>query len=136
MKLLIRKHRRHIPKSGDYHSADISAANFSESLKPLTKDSAPDKIKKFSYIDIHGSRSESRKKKSKTKNISDMDLVTISKYINIGYYLVIPILVGVFLGVYIDSKFATKPRYTLVFLLLGTALTIYNLFNLSKKDNA
>ena len=65
-----------------------------------------------------------------------MDLVTISKYINIGYYLLIPILVGVFLGVYIDSKFATKPRYTLVFLLLGTALTIYNLFNLSKKENA
>ena len=131
-----KKHHQHITQSQSFGLSDISASTFSENLKPLTNTMAPDRIKKFSYIDKQGDRNESTKKQVKKKDIKDMDLELIGKYINIGYYLVIPILFGTIFGIYLDSKFGTQPRFTLSLILLGAVLSIYNLFSLAKKENA
>ena len=131
-----KKHHQNITQSHGFGLSDISASSFSENLKPLTNTKVADRIKKFSYIDKQGDRNESTKKHVKKKDIRDMDLEMIGKYINIGYYLVIPILIGTILGIYLDSKFGTQPRFTLSLILLGGALSIYNLFSLAKKENA
>ena len=136
--MIFKKRKRHLQISESQRDglSDIYASNFSESFKPLTKEGSLDRIKKFSYIDIHGDRTESQKKQTKKKDIRDMDLELIGKYINIGYYLVIPILFGTIFGIYLDSKFGTQPRFTLSLILLGAVLSIYNLFSLAKKENA
>lgn len=54
----------------------------------------------------------------------------LAKSLNIGYYLVIPLLLGVFFGVGIDAHFGTKPVFTIVFLILGVVSTFYNLFTI------
>ncbi len=113
-----RKYHQNLSKFQNRDMTDVSSSDFSESFKPLTKDGSPDRIKKFSYIDVHGDRSESLKKQSKKKYIRDMDLEIVGKYINIGYYLVIPILIGTILGIYLDSKFGTQPKLTLTCILL------------------
>lgn len=131
-----KKHHRHLTNSQGYGRSDIAASDYSENLKPLTNAGTTDRMKKFSYIDKQGERNESTKKQVKKKDIRDMDLEIVGKYINIGYYLVIPILIGTIVGIYIDSKFGTQPKFTLSLILLGAALSIYNLFSLAKKENA
>jgi len=131
-----KKHHHKITETYSYSRSDIAASDYSENLKPLTNAGATVRIKKFSYIDKQGQRNESPQKQVKKKDIRDMDLEKIGKYINIGYYLVIPILIGTILGIYLDSKFGTQPKFTLSLILLGGALSIYNLFSLAKKENA
>lgn len=53
-------------------------------------------------------------------------------YLNLGFYLITPLVVGVFLGLYLDNKFRTKPAFTLLFILLGLISTFYNLFKILK----
>jgi len=57
-----------------------------------------------------------------------------SEYINInvGYSLVTPILLGVIIGLTLDSKFHSKPVFTVFFIFLGTVSSFYNLFKLIK----
>lgn len=55
-----------------------------------------------------------------------------STYLNIGMYLATPLLVGVFLGTYLDNRFGTKPVITLVLLGLGLVSTFYNLYKIAK----
>jgi len=53
-------------------------------------------------------------------------------YLNIGYYLVTPIVAGVFLGLGLDYWLKTKPFFVVFFLFLGTLGSFYNLFKLLK----
>jgi F0F1-type ATP synthase assembly protein I len=69
-------------------------------------------------------------KKSKEK-ISENDFL-LAKSINMGYYLIVPILVGVFIGVALDKYFKTESRFAALFLFLGVLSTFYNLFKLVK----
>ena len=57
-----KKHHQHITQSQSFGLSDISASTFSENLKPLTNTMAPDRIKKFSYIDCIGYISAREKK--------------------------------------------------------------------------
>ncbi len=61
----------------------------------------------------------------------------LAKYASIGYYLVTPLLLGVFLGVTADTYFKTKPILTLIGIFGGVALTFYNLIKTTrdKDDN-
>jgi F0F1-type ATP synthase assembly protein I len=56
----------------------------------------------------------------------------VLEYLNLGYYLIIPMLAGIFLGLVLDSWFKTRPIFVLSFLLLGTLGSFYNLFKLLK----
>lgn len=68
--------------------------------------------------------------KKERKRMGDNYLV--AKSFNMGYYLVIPILLGVFLGVAIDKVFKTESLFTTLFLFLGIISTFYNLFKIVK----
>ena len=54
----------------------------------------------------------------------------LAKFINIGYYLIIPILIGVFFGIFVDKIFQTQPFFLTVFLFLGMVGCFYNLAKL------
>jgi len=55
--------------------------------------------------------------------------------IDVGFYIIIPILLAVPAGLYLDSFFKTKNIFTLVLIFFGFICTIYNLIRLTKKLN-
>ena len=60
----------------------------------------------------------------RSKKPSQKNNLELAKYSNIGYYLITPLLIGVFLGLYFHS--------VLVGVVIGTVETFYNLFRLLK----
>jgi len=73
---------------------------------------------------------ESIDKNSKTDKINLKKLLPV--YFNLGFYLITPVLVGVFLGLYLDSRLKTKPSFVLAGIILGTLALFYNLFKIYK----
>jgi len=61
-------------------------------------------------------------KGQKPRHPSGVGNFHLANYLNIGYYLITPILIGVFLG------YITK--YFLFFIILGTIGTFYNLIKI------
>lgn len=59
----------------------------------------------------------------------------LAKYFNVGYYLIAPLLLGVFLGLGVDHVLGTKPLFTLIFLGLGLVSTFYNLRKIIKESS-
>lgn len=57
----------------------------------------------------------------------------LAKYVNIGYYLVAPLFLGVFFGLVLDRVFKTKPVFTMSGIVLGTAGVFYNLYKTIKE---
>lgn len=55
--------------------------------------------------------------------------------IDVGFYIIIPILLAVPAGLYLDNFFKTKDIFILVMIFLGFICTIYNLIRLTKKLN-
>ena len=85
----------------------------------------------FFEIDKHGNlkkTSQNLKKKQEIKKSFFSDYINI----NVGYSLVIPILIGVIIGLTLDSRFHSKPVFTVFFIFLGTVSSFYNLFRLIK----
>lgn len=71
----------------------------------------------------------------KTKNLLKKEQkpnLDLANFLNIGYYLVVPLLLGAFLGVVIDRSLKTN-YWTVVLILLGFVASIYNLYNLTKR---
>lgn len=66
-------------------------------------------------------------------NIKPKTQFNVAKYISIGYYLVTPVLIGVIVGLYLDSQFKSKPLYIMIFLFLGVAGMFYNLIKVTKE---
>ena len=88
---------------------------------------------KHSYFEIEKSgelkeATQAPKKSSGTKKNFFTDYINI----NVGYSLIIPILLGVIIGLILDSRFQSKPVFTVFFIFLGTVSSFYNLFKLIK----
>lgn len=64
-----------------------------------------------------------KKKKKKDERYS----VDFS-YLNIGYYIITPILMGVFVGLALDIWLGTRPLFVMIGILGGTVGIFYNLF--------
>jgi len=58
----------------------------------------------------------------------------LEKYLNIGYYLIIPIIIFLIIGSWLDKIFKTKPFFVLFFLFFGTLSSFYNLFKIYKES--
>lgn len=67
----------------------------------------------------------------KNKNYKDtfQNLTLISQ---IGLSVITPILLGVFLGQFIDKKLGTDGIFSIIFILLGTGGGFMNIFKLAK----
>ncbi len=68
------------------------------------------------------------------KKQAEDDKIELAKSLNIGYYLITPLLVGVFLGYWIDKILGTKPVFLLLFFGLGIVGAFYNLWK-TVQDN-
>lgn len=66
------------------------------------------------------------KKETKSNNFESF------QYLNIGFYLVTPLLMGIFVGLFIDKKLGTNSHFVIIGLLIGIVGTFYNLFRLTK----
>lgn len=87
--------------------------------------------RKITYIDRAGDR-KSKEIVVEKKSKSNAYNVRFAKYMNVGYYLAVPLVVGVFGGNWLDLKFDTKPLFTLVLIILGSIAAFYNLYKLLK----
>lgn len=72
------------------------------------------------------------KREKQPEKSSKTDTLLLAKYSSIGYYLITPLLLGVFVGLGADSYFHTKPLFTLVGIALGFISAAYSLYKLVK----
>ncbi len=84
----------------------------------------------ITYIDKDGSRKNCDIHVSEKNNKKNPQW--IMKHMNVGFYLAVPLLAGVFLGDAIDRTFQTKPVFTLILLGTGMIAAFYNLFKILK----
>ena len=98
----------------------------------MTKYNQADKMKiekrKILKVDSGGNLKEVEISK-KTKGEEGYDAF---KYLGLGYYILIPLLFAVILGVFVDKVLGTKPVFSLVFIIFGSIATFYNLIKLVK----
>ncbi len=88
------------------------------------------KTKKYTRVDISGDVQEIEKPiESKQKRG-----LNISKYMDLGLQLSIPLLLAVFAGQYLDRKYGKQSFFTILFIIFGTITVFYNLYKLSKED--
>ena len=66
---------------------------------------------------------------SKEKNEFDY-----MRYTNLGAYFVTPIVLFLILGIYADTKFATKPIFTLAGIAFGFLCSFYQLYKFAKEQ--
>lgn len=71
---------------------------------------------------------EPKKKALRNKNFD------LAKNLNLGYYLVTPMIVGVFLGLFFDKLLKTGKVFFIIFFSIGIAGTFYNLYKIYKDD--
>lgn len=83
--------------------------------------------KKNVYKVGHDLKIKSHEVKEIKKSDKD-EKILLAKSLNIGYYLITPLLVGVFFGFWLDNVFRTKPIFLLSFFSLGVIGAFYNLW--------
>ncbi|KKQ37434.1 MAG: hypothetical protein US54_C0035G0016 [Candidatus Roizmanbacteria bacterium GW2011_GWA2_37_7] len=64
---------------------------------------------------------------------SERDLNIPPEYFNLGIYLIVPLILAVVIGIYLDNKFGTRGKFTLYGIGFGTISIFYNLYKLYKK---
>lgn len=73
----------------------------------------------------------------KKQNEVNKTMRELAPYMNLGLQSVMPIIGGVFFGIWLDKRFESTPLWTLIFSFLGIALGIFYLIKsilfLSKK---
>lgn len=92
-------------------------------LYKIDEDFQVKKVKKIEKVGQKG---------KKTKKIKSKINFALVNSLNIGYYILTPLLVGVFLGLALDKLFKLKGVFVLIFIILGTIASFYNLYKLYK----
>jgi len=70
--------------------------------------------------------------KLKVQKRSVDDKYLIARTVNIGYYLIIPLLFGLVTGFWLDQVFSSKPFFLLMFFSFGIISSFYNLWKTVK----
>lgn len=52
---------------------------------------------------------------------------------SMGISMVVATFIGLYIGVYLDSVFSTRPWFTIIFLIIGIAAGFRNIYILVKK---
>ena len=99
--------------------------------KPLTSQKPDDTIERITVTMVDPSGNTSNKEISRPKR-NNNGLFVDSRYLNLGTYLITPLILGVILGLTADNYLHTKPVFTLICIALGTVATCYNLFKFIK----
>ena len=72
--------------------------------------------------------------KKNNKNIRKSNNFDLAKNMNLGYYLITPMIFGVFFGLFLDNQLKTKQIFFIIFFSLGVIGTFYNLYRIYKDD--
>lgn len=73
-------------------------------------------------------------KKSKKKENSKQNSARIFLLAgNIGFSMSLPLVGGVLLGYFLDNRYLTSPRMTLVFLFVGFCIGCYSMYKILKE---
>ena len=67
----------------------------------------------------------------KENNLDKNFLKNIALISQVGFSMIAPILVGVYLGQFIDKKVGTKGIFTIIFIIIGVGGSFVNLFKLT-----
>lgn len=70
--------------------------------------------------------------KDTSKRYKNVSIPFSSKYANLGFFLITPMLIGIFAGKYLDKRYGTGTLWTTFLLIFGTITTFYNLFKFIK----
>jgi len=84
---------------------------------------------KFNILQTSIKNNENTKKSKSNKNVF-LDIASL----NIGIYLITPLLLGVFIGYNIDRFLNRKPLFTILFIIIGSLSSFYNLIKFTKKN--
>jgi len=84
------------------------------------------------YIEFQKRGLDEKIKLTERKKTKNANLSSHLQIMNIGFYILTPILIGVFLGLTIDRLLGTKPGFTIFFICFGTIASFYNLYRLTK----
>lgn len=66
----------------------------------------------------------------KKKTDFNVNNFLVAKSLNIGYYLITPLLLGVFFGYWLDTFFKTKPLFLITLFTIGIISSFYNLWKI------
>jgi len=83
-------------------------------------------------MDISSSEHHKREFHAKQGKSKEKDNYTIAKYLNLGYYIVTPLILGICFGLLLDKALGTT-YYVKIFLFVGIAGTFYNLVKLVRE---
>lgn len=125
LKLRKRKHKELIQTDEEYGSSSLSEYPGKETQKQSLYYILEGSDLKLTHKDKHP---VSQKTKKKTDNL------VIANYLNLGYYIVAPLLIGVFFGFWLDKMLNTKPIFVLIFLGGGIISSFYNLWKMTKEQ--
>ena len=67
------------------------------------------------------------------KNKNKIDYSSLSLLSHMGYSVIIPIFLGLFIGGLIDEKAGTGGIFRIIFIVIGSAAGILNIFKISDK---
>ena len=86
-------------------------------------------------LDLSGNRPKITPRKDGTHPRKKVNIVAfyMGSAGSIGFAILIPLLVGIGIGIWLDNKFLTKPQFTVGGLLVGLILSITNLIFTVKK---
>lgn len=96
-------------------------------MTKLTLD-AKMKINQSLELEMEGVKNKKKKVEKQDKNSFYYESF------NIGFYLIAPLISGVFLGLLIDKSLNTKPIFTITLIIFGAIGSFYNLYKLTKKE--
>ncbi|MGB9707338.1 MAG: AtpZ/AtpI family protein [Microgenomates group bacterium] len=73
-----------------------------------------------------------KKDAKRTKN--QIDIISLAKSLNFGYYIITPIFLGIFFGLLMDNFFKTGEFYLKLFLFVGIISSFYNFWRFIKQN--
>lgn len=122
--------KRHYSRQ-ELSSENIGFSSFSDNYHTDGKNQLTHQ-KKIVRIDIKGKMSEILPEQLKKRKGSKTRLNLID--LNIGFYIITPILLGVLIGFGMDNWFDKKPFFVSWGIILGTIASFYNLISFLRKD--
>lgn len=89
-------------------------------------------MKKFYSFDNNLNLKLEKKVENNIKKKYQINFFAIAKYSSFGYYLIIPIILGISLGFFFDFLLKTKKIFFIMGFLIGIISTFYNLRKIYK----
>ena len=77
---------------------------------------------------------EELKRKSRQKSNNDKFISGINLASELGFSIAIPLVLGAISGSYLDKRFDSAPKLTLSLIFLGLIISVYNIFQVFKKN--